>query len=563
MNDLSRLYRRPESGPVPLWNEALRLLEAGKAAEAELLLRPMLPSDGGDGRLRHLYGVILSRLPGRLRDAVAHLEAAEALLDTDGGPLAGLLADLGQAYLRLRRPALAGEKLRAALQIRPDLPVAWFALARLHDEVSDWRNAEIALVEAVRLAPGALDAWVMLGRVRDQLGRHSDALAAYQSALAIAPQHAPALGALGKTEEAYGRRGEAVRAYRAALAIEPDNLQWRRALLRIEADSVAAADLAAAHRAATEPELRMHLGYALARRTESEGDFAGAALHLEEANHIARQTIRHDRKGTERSFADIKATFTPRLYEGLDGVGVDDDSPIFVLGMPRSGTTLIEQILASHKEVHGGGELPYLRQIVGIEAERLGAGSYGEMLSRLSPGDFARMGAAYVARLRQLSEKRRVVDKLPGNFLLVGMIRLMLPRATILHVTRDPADNALSIWKNYFGSQLSYAYDPADLGQYHMLYRRLMRHWHRVLPGHINDVAYEGLVANQEAETRRLLALVGLPFDAACLRFYETARPVHTVSIDQVRAPVSDRSIGLAKRYGAALAPLLTALGTA
>lgn len=559
MNDLSSLHRRrSDADSASAQRQALRLLELGQAREAEAMLSPLLAVHAEDGRLLHLYGVILSRVAGRQRDAVSALERANALLGSE----AGVLADLGQAYLRLKRHARAEETLKAAIALRPELPVAWFALGRLHQETSAWADAETCLSRAVALAPKALDALVLLGSVRDQLGRYEDALAAYRAALAHAPRHAPALGAMGKTHEAYGRRGDAVAAYRAALAVEPQNLQWRRALLRIEAETVPAAELESAYHAASEAELRMHLGFALGKQAEKAGAFDRAARWLEEANRLAHASVGHDRDATRKSFIDIEAHFTPEQFERLAGGGSPDPTPIFVLGMPRSGTTLVEQILASHPDVHGGGELPYLRQIVGAEAERLGARGYGDLLARLSPEDLRRMGETYVARLRQLSAKRHVVDKLPGNFLLIGMIRLMLPDALILHVTRDPADNALSIWKNFFADQLSYAYDMAELGEYHRLYRHLMRHWHAVLPGRITDVSYETLVANQETETRRLLALAGLDFDPACLRFYETSRPVHTVSIEQVRAPVTDRSIGLARRYGEGLAPLLKALGT-
>jgi tetratricopeptide (TPR) repeat protein len=559
MNDLSRLHRpRSDADSASAQRQALRLLEAGRVQDAEALLAPSIAVHVDDGRLFHLYGVILSRLAGRLRDAVIALERANTLIGAD----AGVLADLGQAYLRLKRHARAEETLKAALALRPDMPAAWFALGRLHQDASAWADAETCLARAVALAPRALDALVLLGSVRDQLGRYEDALAAYRSALAIAPRHAPALGAMGKTYEAYGRRDDALAAYRAALSMEPQNLQWRRALLRIEAQTVPATELESAYHAASEPELRMHLGFALGKRAEKAGDFERAARWLADANRLARASVGHDRDATRKSFADIEAHFTPDRFERLAGSCSPDPTPIFILGMPRSGTTLLEQILASHEDVHGGGELPYLRQVVGAEAERIGASGYADLLARLAPADLRRMGETYVARLRQLSQKRHIVDKLPGNFLLIGMIRLMLPHATILHVTRDPADNALSIWKNFFGDQLSYAYDMAELGEYHRLYRQLMRHWHRVLPGWLHDVSYETLVAQQEAETRRVLALGGLAFDPACLRFYETARPVHTVSIEQVRAPVTDSSIGLARRYGDSLQPLIDALGT-
>lgn len=558
MNDLSSLHRSVTNGAA-IRREALRLLEGGKVGDAEAMLAPLVARHHDDGKLLHLYGAILSRLPGRLKDAVMVLERAEGLLGADGG----LLADLGQAYLALKRRARAAAKLTAATELRPDLAAAWFALGRLHEEASAWGEAARCLARTVALAPKAVDAWILLGGARDQLGEYDGAIAAYREALRLVPHHAAAIGAMAKTEEAFGHRDKAAAAYREALAQAPTNLTWRRALLRIEADKVPPGELEASYVAAADPELRLHLGFALAREAEKSERYDAAMSYLDEANRLVRASLPHDSAGTRMTFAEIERCFTPELFARLASSGNPDPTPIFVLGMPRSGTTLVEQILASHPRVHGGGELPYLRQIVGAAAERIEAKGYADLLARLSREELTALGTQYMHRLRQLSDRSHIVDKLPGNFLLAGMIRLMLPNATILHVTRDPADNALSIWKNYFGDQLTYAYDITELGEYHRLYRSLMRHWHQVLPGGVRDVSYEALVADQRGETERLLDHAGLAFHPACLRFYETRRPVHTVSISQVRAPVTDRSIGLARRYGAGLEPLLKALGSA
>lgn len=561
MNDLSSLRHSRTTqadDPAQVQRHALRLLEQGRAQEAAAVLAPALARHAENGKLHHLHGLVLMGIEGRLADAVAALEQAERLLGED----AGLLADLGRAYGLQKRRGPAEAKLRAALALRPEIASAWFALGQLHEQTSAWADAEDCLDRVVALAPRTAKAWVMLGKVRDQRGNFEGAMAAYRVALEIEPGNAIAQGAMAKTLEAYGHRAEAAEAYRRALARKPGTLTWQSALLRLDADRMQPGELEAAQQAAKDPETRMHLSFALARRAEAAERYEAALAYLAEANRLARAEVPHDRNATAAAFTEAWTTFTPEIFAKWQDSGHADPTPIFVIGMPRSGTTLTEQILASHPDVHGAGELPYLRQIVGAAARNSGATGSAEVIDRIGADGLAEIGRDYMKRLRQLSDKRFVVDKLPGNTMLVGMIRLALPRAKIVHVTRDAADNALSIYKNHFGAQLTFAYDFEDLGHYHRHYRQLMRHWHQVLPGFLYDVAYEALVAEQEAETRRLLDWVGLAFDPACLRFYETVRPVHTVSINQVRAPVHDRSIGLARRYGEGLRPLLTALGT-
>ena len=226
--------------------------------------------------------------------------------------------------------------------------------------------------------------------------------------------------------------------------------------------------------------------------------------------------------------------------------------------MPRSGTTLVEQILASHPKVHRAGELNYLHRVVTSRFTKIDDARFAESLNQASTGDFSGAGGEYIRMIRERADSAGfITDKMPLNFHLIGMIKLMLPNAKIIHCCRDPLDTCLSIFKNYFSFDGHYyAYDLDEIGRYYNLYRDLMRHWRHVLPGFIYDIQYENLVAEQEKQSRALLAYCGLEWDDACLEFHKTDRPVQTASSAQVRRPIYKDSVQSWKRYENQLAPL-------
>jgi hypothetical protein len=258
----------------------------------------------------------------------------------------------------------------------------------------------------------------------------------------------------------------------------------------------------------------------------------------------------------------MEVAITEEMFRAYADAGSDDDTPIFIVGMPRSGTSLVEQILASHPKIFGGGEFLTLGSII----QRLAgfpekAPRLSDIVSALSKEQITKIGEDYIAEVRRASaDARHITDKLPGNFARIGVIALALPKARIIHVRRAPADTCISIFRNEFGSLHTYAYDLAELGRYHRHYQRLMAHWHRVLPGRIYDIDYERLVADPQGESRRLVAYCGLDWSDDCLRYFDTRRSVRTVSAAQVRRPIYSDSVGAAARYGDAIAPLLTAL---
>lgn len=497
---------------------------------------------------------------GRSDDAERHLNRALALRPD----FPEALVNLANLY-RERSELLRAEPLyRRALALRPSFPEADNNLALVLNDTGRPLEAEQHARRAIAQRPGFAEAYQTLGQVLDTLGRMDEAIAAHRQAVALSPRRARAHADLAATLMAFGRRGEAIDAYRAALELEPRRDEWRRVLGKLDAETTSLADQEARYRdPAATPEQKMHLGFAVGKGLEDAGEYARALPYLLEANALKRATYAYDPGGSEAAFADIAAAFGPELFARHQNAGSPDPTPIFVLGMPRSGTTLIEQILASHPDVFGAGELPLLRDLSnGLGSGEEAAFRFTDILPPLKSAAFTTLGASYVSRLRGYSaDARFITDKMPGNFLLIGMIRLALPNARIIHCVRDAADTSISIFKNYFASNLRYAYDLGEIGHYHRLYQRLMQHWHTVLPGFVHDVSYEALVADQEGETRRLLALCGLDFRPECLDFFATQRPVHTASAAQVRSPISNGSIGIARRYGDGLKPLYDALG--
>ena len=266
-------------------------------------------------------------------------------------------------------------------------------------------------------------------------------------------------------------------------------------------------------------------------------------------------------------FDRIEAVFTRELIAAKSGGGDESPMPIFVLGMPRSGTTLIEQIIASHPLVHGAGELGELNEVVltvrGPDGNTI---PYPEFVLALDAAALKQIGARYVASVRKLmpegTQARYLTDKMPSNYYFAGLIHLALPNAVIIHCVRDPVDTCVSCYSKLFSGAQIHTYDLAELGRYYRRYERLMAHWRRVLPkGRILDVRYEDVVADLEGQARRILAYCALPWDDRCLAFHRTERPVRTASATQVRRPIYNTAVGRWRAYADDLGPLLAALG--
>jgi tetratricopeptide (TPR) repeat protein len=311
---------------------------------------------------------------------------------------------------------------------------------------------------------------------------------------------------------------------------------------------------------------RLQLDFALGKAYADLGDYPRSFQHLLAGNAQKRAQTAYDEAATMGLFARIEAAFTAPHIAARSGRGEASDLPIFVLGMPRSGTTLVEQVLASHRDVHGGGELKLLDDVLtgltGPDGSRL---AFPEFVTAADDRVLEAIGSRYVAALQRLGpDVRHVTDKMPTNFFLVGIIHLALPNARIIHTVRDPVDTCVSCFSKLFSADQNHTYDLAELGRYHRRYQALMAHWRGVLPkGRILDVRYEDVVADLESQARRILDHCGLVWDPRCLEFHRTERPVRTASAAQVRQPIYQGSVGRWRVYEPDLGPLLTALNRA
>jgi hypothetical protein len=310
-------------------------------------------------------------------------------------------------------------------------------------------------------------------------------------------------------------------------------------------------------------EDRLSLHFALGKAWLDIGDLERAFAHLGEGNRMKRATLAYDAAATAQWIASIATQLSPDLLDLRRGAGELSQTPVFVIGMPRSGTTLIEQILASHPQVHGAGERPHLRRSILHALGLNGLPPYPEAVGVLQPAHLAQIGRDYLDKTAGLAPRAsRIVDKLPGNFLYAGLIPLVLSGARIIHCRRDAMDVCLSCYSKLFASEHEYSYDLAELGLFYRAYEGLMRHWRQTLPNStFLEIDYEAVVDDLEHEARRLIEFCGLPWDESCLSFYATRRPVRTASMNQVRQPISRNSVGRWRAYRAHLEPLLAALG--
>ncbi|HET6564070.1 MAG TPA: sulfotransferase, partial [Xanthomonadales bacterium] len=303
--------------------------------------------------------------------------------------------------------------------------------------------------------------------------------------------------------------------------------------------------------------------FALAKAYEDRGEDALAWQHYVDGNDTQRMQENYDPVRTEVVNDEIISVFNPEFLEQNQGVGHPSNEPIFVIGLPRSGSTLLEQILASHSQVEGTSELPYVGVISNTAGRNRADGLiYPRALRDVQPGKWEEMGQTYLdlSRIHRGEGKPRFIDKMPNNFPHVGLIHLMFPNSKIIDARRYPLDSTLSCYRQLFARGQSFVYDLTDIGEYFLQYQRMMDYWHEVLPGRVLTVQYEDMVTDFDNQLTRLLDYCGLPFEDSCARFWETNRPVRTASSEQVRQPIYTKSIHRWRRYENELGELIEVL---
>ncbi len=535
---------------------------------------------------------------GQLKPAEDYLRQAIAI----AADHADAHADLGAVLMASRQFAPALPHWERVVALRPESPDAWHNYGKLLGDLRQLQPACAAFERSLSLAPDRIPTLTTYARALANCGDEDAAEIVWERVIALSPQRfegyqglaevqflrgqlqraqstyargvdavpdAPELHmGLAQLKEDHGDREGAEAAFREALRLRPDwptALEGLLTLIRGKAEpELIARARAVVDDARRPPQDRANVGFGLGKALDAKDPQAAFAV-WEAANKARRAQIGpFDRQKTTVRIDRTIDVFTPQQIARLAGMGHADERPVFVLGMPRSGTSLVEQILAAHPDATGYGELPDISRIARSMPQRSGSiQRWPEALSAVNGQTLQAAATGYLNTLerRNSTAARRLIDKAPLNFFHVGLIALLFPKAHIVWCRRDPRDICISIYGENFALEQAFATDLSDLGYYYVQYMRLMRHWQAVLPGRIHECVYEQLVEAPEVQARALVAAVGLPWNEACLRFHEQDRPVLTPSRWQVRQPMYSKAVGRWKRYERWISPLIAALG--
>ncbi len=501
---------------------AAMAMNENRLSDAEPLLRALLKQNPFDVRAIRLFAELAGRI-GRYTDAENLLRRAIELAPG----FTAARANLALVLYRTNRAAEAIEELARVTAEDPD-------------------NIGVANLQAAAF-----------GRI----GEFDEALALYAAVLKEIPRQPKVWMSYGHMLKTVGRTAEGIAAYRRAIALSPGlgEVWWSLANLktvRFSDEDIAAME-AALQAADLAPEDRWHLDFALGKAFEDRGAAPAAFAHYAAANALRKKRMPYKAEDTTEQVDAAIAAATPALFARLAGAGCAAPDPIFVLGMPRAGSTLIEQILSSHSAVEGTSELPEIAMLARAIDD------YPAALADMAPDELRKIGEDYLARTRVQRHTARplFIDKMPNNWLHTGFIHLILPNARIIDARRHPLACCFSNFKQHFARGQGFTYDLEDMGRYYRDYVRLMAHLDAMLPGRVHRVIHERLIEDTESEVRALLAYCGLEFEPACLAFYNNARAVRTPSSEQVRQPINRDGTEAWKAFEAWLDPLKAALG--
>jgi tetratricopeptide (TPR) repeat protein len=567
------------------------LFQTQRAAEAVPVLEQATRLDPGLERAWFNLGQALA-LVGRGKDADAAFDKSFEL-----SPERRLMA-LAAEHQKEGRLQEAERLYKRILRQNPKNVDALRLLALIALKADQADEAERLLVQAIALAPDFQLALLDLGRLRKEQDRFSEAfdcfdrviatdpfqpqahylraatlarasftheaIAGYRRCLELRPGHGGALLGLGHVLKAIGDYSGAVDSYNACIRRTPDSGEtyWSLANLKTyrfdDTQVESMARLAAAPDVS--PQSEVNFLFALGKAWEDRGDFGQAWDYYRTGNQKQRAQVVYDPVQTEVMNDRLVKVYTAGFIAERADWGNPDPAPIFIVGLPRSGSTLLEQVLASHSQVEGTSELPYIGRIASSQNRNRAEGiNYPEAMRELARANFRALGDEYLAQaqMHRRAGAPRFIDKMPNNFPNSGFIATILPNARIIDARRHPLDACLSCYRQLFAKGQNFTYDLMEIGEYYLQYQRLMDHWAEVMPGRVLTVQYEEVVADFETQVRRLLDFCDLPWEDACLRFYESDRPVRTPSAEQVRQPIYDRSVGHWLNYAAHLDELV------
>ncbi len=591
-----KLLKQVPGLPDVLHFRGLIACRSGDPRKGAKLIREAVEANPENAEYRVNLGNACREM-GRADEAVRHYKAALKIRPD----IPELRNGLGILYKDKGDPDAAEKEFLEALQLRPDFAQAHYNLGALYREQERQGSAIKHFQEAIRGDSGFTDAYIALAQIYKKLhiaekalplfeealrhrsgnhglmleyagmlqeaGRTEDALNIGRKALELAPEDdPPTLMAMGQILLNAGKHEEALEFSRRVLAINPEFIGVFSSIANAKKFQDGDAEIAdmeqALAREGLPDEIKGTLHFALGKVYNDCKRYDEAFLHYVNGNSIRRQHIEYARDKQRDEFDRLMAFFDERFFAERAYPGLESDFPVFIVGMPRSGTTLTEQILSSHPQVFGAGELGDVGRIVRHLTRLAGkGGEYPEALEGLDADILDAVTNRFLENLRAYDpDVRHITDKMPHNFLHLGLIAYLLPKARIVHCRRNPLDNCISIFFQNFEGKHAYKWDLGDLGHYYRLYERLTEHWERVLPNPIFEVRYEEMVADQENLSRQLIDFCGLEWDDACLQFYKSERSVKTASHWQVRQPIYNTSTDRWRRYEKHIGPLMEAL---
>ena len=539
------------------------LLVGGDSQAADAAYARHIKASTQDPRLLVAASALVE---GRIAQAEALLRAHLRQCPTD----VAALRMLAEVAARLGRNADAEALLERCLELAPSFHAARHQYAIVLQRQNKAAAALMQIDQLAKIDPRNPSYRNLKAVVLVKIGNYQESIEIYAEVLAAHPEHSKIWLSYGHALSTAGREQESIAAYRKSIQLAPHfgEAYWSLANLktfRFDREEMGAMQ-AQLERADLTDEDRWHFNFAMGKALEDDGDYADSFQHYAKGNALRRLRVDFDADEMSAFVRQSRELFTAEFFAARAQHGAPAPDPIFIVGLPRSGSTLIEQILASHSRVEGTMELPDILTMAGALAGQRKASEeprYPRVLANLSAEECRNLGEQYIrdTRIQRKTDKPLFIDKMPNNFLHLGLIHLVLPKARIIDARRNPLACCFSAFKQHFAEGHRYAYSLGEIGRFYREYVELMAHFDRAIPGAVHRVIYEHMVDDTEAEIRRLLEYCGLPFEAACLRFYENDRPVRTPSSQQVRRPIYREGIEHWRHYESWLEPLKAALG--
>ena len=536
------------------------LLTLSDLDEAQIICSRILSLDSNSAEAHLNLARIFSKKQ-QIEDSIYHYNNCLKL-----NPAAFVYFELGLLFFNKSDYKNSGFNIAKAIQLEPTLADGYFYLGLIYQKAEKVYLAIESFKEAIYYKPDYSSAYNNLGALFLDLNKLDEAIYYFNQSIKFNDKFYLAYSNLAQAYLIKGDFDKTKTTLTQCLAIKPDDGESHRILSTIrkyEKNDEHFIKMCDFYKNTNLGEnSRMHLCFALAKASEDFKDFDNSAKFLIEGNLLRRKNFNYNINDDISQFELIKRNFNKDFLIKNANSGFDFARPIFIVGMPRSGTTLVEQIISSHSEVYGAGELSFLANVINDAIPDLDPKIFFKNLQICKPSLFNKIGKNYFDLVSKLNdEKQFTIDKMPVNFRLIGFIKLSLPNAKIIHCIRSAEDTCLSIYKNYFGKNvMPWAYDQLELSQYYNQYKQLMEHWRQLMPDFIYDISYENLVSDQINETKKLIKFCNLTWDENCINFHENKRAVGTASVNQVRQKIYKGSVELWRNYEKTLAQLFNNL---